>query len=179
MSRLARMIAVAVQKYGVVVRDQTSGVNAFIAEEPAPGTANPVGALLDGRSTMEAMESFPWGRLQVLDAPVCTGYATACAVDDTAVLDVDRDRRDATMRYLDTANSSLNFPRDSVRWDLDGDGAYETSGGRQVRRRVDPSDLGRRVGVQITTRSGAVVSTSAAVPRTGAPRGSRASSRRP
>lgn len=163
---LVRMLGQAAQKYGIVVRDATSSVEAFYAQEPAPGQPDLVKQLVDGQFIQPAMEAFPWDHLQLLAATTCHGYANECIADDDAVLDADVSA-DGTSVRLDTTNSVLNQPRADVRWDLDGDGTYETAGGRAVARTVAASDLGARVGVQITTRGGATVNAVTTVPRAG------------
>jgi hypothetical protein len=105
---------------------------------------------------------FPWSRLQVLDRPLCT---TTCTLPDQARLSVDAtDPRVGDDIRLDTSNSALDQPRAAVRWDLDGDGSYETDGGTDVARTWTPAAAGpQRVGVQITTRAGAVTTATADV----------------
>jgi hypothetical protein len=45
-----------------------------------------------------------------------------------------------------------------VRWDLDGDGTYETDAGKAVKETFVPTTAGTRtVRVQITTRAGTIV----------------------
>jgi hypothetical protein len=62
---MTRMIAQAVQDYGMILRDQ-AGVVAFYGEDPASAGADPYGELLGGRSAADALRAFPWDRLQLL-----------------------------------------------------------------------------------------------------------------
>jgi hypothetical protein len=63
--RLTRLIAEAVQRYGMVLRDQ-AGVVAFYGEDPAAAGADPYRELLAGGSAADALRAFPWDRLQLL-----------------------------------------------------------------------------------------------------------------
>ncbi|QEC46661.1 hypothetical protein FSW04_03065 [Baekduia soli] len=162
MTPMVRMLAEAAQKYGIVVRDQTGGVNTFIAQEPPAGTPNIMAPLLEGQYTMKAMAAFPWQHLQLLAAKTCQGFSVECVVSDRAALDVDVAAHGGLIR-LDTSNSVLNQPRAAVSWDLNGDGSFETAGGRAVVRTVPMDAAGRRVGVRITTRSGSTVTAYATV----------------
>lgn len=70
LSQIARIVAVAAQRYGFVVTDQ-SGTVSIPAEEPwayqaAMGGKDPWPALQEGRATYEVFRNFPWDRLQVL-----------------------------------------------------------------------------------------------------------------
>jgi hypothetical protein len=68
MAPIVRMMAVAVQRYGMVVRDR-SGAVTFAAEDPTPTGANPfVGpdGLFGGRYISQLLKQFPWARLQAL-----------------------------------------------------------------------------------------------------------------
>jgi hypothetical protein len=68
MSPVVRTIALAAQRYGIVVRDGAGAVT-FFAEDPTPTSRNPfVGptGLFGGRYIDQAMREFPWSRLQVL-----------------------------------------------------------------------------------------------------------------
>jgi hypothetical protein len=71
---LVKMIARAAQRYGVVVRDQTGWSDVFYAEPPARRSPNLARRLLDGQSPAAALAAFPWGKLEVLNAPLCTSY---------------------------------------------------------------------------------------------------------
>jgi hypothetical protein len=157
MTPLVRMMAEAAQKYGIVIRDRTYSTNAFVAEEPQPGQANPFKAALNGRYPDAALKAFPWDKLELLRAASCSGWA-ACEAPEAAVVDASATPVVGSQVTLDTTNSTLNQPRADVRWDLDGDGAFETDAGTAVRTTFVPTSSGTRtVGVQITTRSGSVV----------------------
>jgi hypothetical protein len=75
-----RMVARAAQRYGLVVRDQSTDVT-LAAEDPTPTGANPFFAA-DGRprphgpyggvSPSELMQRFPWRSLQVLKLRLCS-----------------------------------------------------------------------------------------------------------
>jgi hypothetical protein len=158
MTPLVRMIAEAAQKYGIVVRDRTWSANVFMTEEPQPGETNPFTPLLGGKYANEALKAFPWAKLQLLKTTTCTGWA-ACNAPETAVVDLNTAApRVGQPVTLDTTNSVLNQPRAQVRWDLDGDGTYETNAGSAVQETFVPTSAGTRtVGVQITTRAGTVV----------------------
>jgi hypothetical protein len=62
---LTRMMAEAVQRYGMILRDQ-AGVVAFYGEDPASAGSDPYPQLLGGQTAAEALRSFPWDRLQVV-----------------------------------------------------------------------------------------------------------------
>lgn len=157
MTPLVRMIAEAAQTYGIVVRDRTYSSDVFYTEPPAPGAADPVGALLGGQWANQALKAFPWDGLQVLDAPLCTDYR-GCSVTPTARIDVDGTPAPGTSVTLDTSNSVLDQPRSKVEWDLDGNGTYETAGGTAVKQSVTAGPAGTQtVGVRITTLDGRTV----------------------
>ena len=62
---VARMIAAAAQRYGIVVRDRAGSV-AFYAEDPTPTGNAVLRERLAGQSPAEALARFPWNRLQAL-----------------------------------------------------------------------------------------------------------------
>ena len=70
--RLTRMIAVAAQRYGLVVRDQTHHAISLLGEDPSRRTGNPYRRYFLGRSSGELLANFPWDRLQVLEMHLCT-----------------------------------------------------------------------------------------------------------
>ena len=71
--RLTRMIAVAAQRYGLVVRDQTHhAISLFGEDYPSQLTGNPYRRYLLGRTPGELLAYFPWDRLQVLEMHLCT-----------------------------------------------------------------------------------------------------------
>jgi hypothetical protein len=67
--RVTRMMAVAAQRYGMIVRDQTSTALAFFAENWVPyGMTNPytgTNGIFGGKTPVALMRSFPWDRLQL------------------------------------------------------------------------------------------------------------------
>ena len=68
MNPLVRMMAVAAQRYGIVIRD-TGGAIVFHAEDPTPTGTNPYegpGGWYEGRYPSQILEGFPWQHLQVL-----------------------------------------------------------------------------------------------------------------
>jgi hypothetical protein len=67
--RLTRMMAVAAQRYGIIVRDQTAHAVAFFGEDPTPTGANPYSGsngFFGGRHPNELLRDFPWAHLQLL-----------------------------------------------------------------------------------------------------------------
>jgi hypothetical protein len=76
MPPLTRMIAVAAQRYGIIIRDQ-SGTVAFIQQDP---TGNPAflalgPKLTEGLYASQLLASFPWSHLQVMRMNVHQGWA--------------------------------------------------------------------------------------------------------
>jgi hypothetical protein len=59
-------IARAVQRYGMVVRDQTHHALGIYAEDPAPTGRNPYPALFGYQTPSALMATFPWADLEVL-----------------------------------------------------------------------------------------------------------------
>ena len=70
---VAEQIALAAQRYGMVVRDQTHHAIGFFAEDPAPTGSNPYPALMDYRYPNELLARFPWDHVQVLEMDVQRG----------------------------------------------------------------------------------------------------------
>lgn len=68
--RAAEIIALAAQRYGIVVRDKTAHAIGFYAEDPHRLGRDPYPSLFDGLSPGELLRDLPWGRLQVLRAPL-------------------------------------------------------------------------------------------------------------
>ena len=69
---VTKMLAVAAQRYGIIVRDQ-SGVVSFYAEDPQPTGANPYSGphgLFQNQYPNNLLRAFPWQDLQVVRAPV-------------------------------------------------------------------------------------------------------------
>ncbi|TML81129.1 MAG: hypothetical protein E6G07_05240 [Actinobacteria bacterium] len=62
---VAKMIALAAQRYGLIVRDTAGSVVVF-AEDPTPTGSNPYPRLFGGLSPGQIMIRFPWSRLQVI-----------------------------------------------------------------------------------------------------------------
>jgi hypothetical protein len=79
---VARQMALAAQRYGIVVRD-ISGAVAFFGEDPTPRGSNPYPALYgSARYPDKVLAAFPWGRLQVLAPPhVAAPPAVPAAVE--------------------------------------------------------------------------------------------------
>jgi hypothetical protein len=71
--RVTRIIARAVQRYGMIVRDKGGAVT-FYAEAPKRGRRNPYKSLFGGRSPTDLMRPFPWSRLQVVNARLISGW---------------------------------------------------------------------------------------------------------
>ena len=72
---LARMMALAAQRYGIVVRDRTHQATAFFAEDTSPSGNDPYhgpNGLFGGQMPDEVLAAFPWKRLQVLRMHLCT-----------------------------------------------------------------------------------------------------------
>jgi hypothetical protein len=65
MPTVTRMIAEAVQKYGMVVRDRAGSVS-FYAEDPTPTGTNPYPGFYNNQYPDKMLASFPWARLQAL-----------------------------------------------------------------------------------------------------------------
>jgi hypothetical protein len=61
-----RIMAEAVQRYGMIVRDQTSNALAFYAEDPSPTGSNPYGQLFGNQYPIDLLASFPWEHVQLL-----------------------------------------------------------------------------------------------------------------
>jgi hypothetical protein len=66
LQRVVEMIAVAAQRYGIIVRDKSLHAIGFYAEDPSPLGTNPYTHLFDGKSPSELLQSFPWTHLQVV-----------------------------------------------------------------------------------------------------------------
>jgi hypothetical protein len=69
---MTRMIAVAAQRYGLVVRDQTHNGISFFAENPVQFGGDPYKRYFRGRTPPQMLANFPWDRLQVLQMHLCT-----------------------------------------------------------------------------------------------------------
>jgi hypothetical protein len=67
MPPLVRTIAVAAQRYGMIVRDKTLHATAFFAEDPTHFAGpNPYVPLLEGRLPSELLQAFPWRHVQAM-----------------------------------------------------------------------------------------------------------------
>jgi hypothetical protein len=83
LTRVGRMLALAAQRFGMVVRDKTWGTFQIDFETP-PGAASRgdddrppytgPGGLWGGIPPSAVMENFPWRSLQLLDMKLCTHY---------------------------------------------------------------------------------------------------------
>jgi hypothetical protein len=80
LSPLARMLAEAAQRYGMIVHDGSQGTTIY-AEDPGPGIARGEGNSfkpLTGSSSVRSMQGFPWSSLRVARMRLCTrGPCTA------------------------------------------------------------------------------------------------------
>ena len=68
LSPVARAMARAAQRYGIIVRDGASNIT-FYAEDPSPTGANPYGRLFRNRYPNDVLRGFPWDRLEVVAPP--------------------------------------------------------------------------------------------------------------
>jgi hypothetical protein len=75
MSPLLRMIAVAAQKYGVIVRDQAGAVTFYGEDTAAEGLPDPwygANGWFEGQYVNNLLKAFPWSHLQALkDTTTC------------------------------------------------------------------------------------------------------------
>ena len=72
---VAKLLAEAAQRYGMIVRDRTRVSAQFFLESPAPGRPSPYtgpGGLYQGSDPWEILQGFPWRSLQVLPMRLCT-----------------------------------------------------------------------------------------------------------
>jgi hypothetical protein len=63
---MTRAMAVAAQRYGLIVRDVTHHAVSLFAENPAPSGTNPYPALYGSPYPTAVMKAFPWSRLQLV-----------------------------------------------------------------------------------------------------------------
>lgn len=66
---MTRMIAVAAQQYGMIVRDQTGHAISLFAENPGSASPSPYYSLsgfFGGPNPIAVMKAFPWDRLQLV-----------------------------------------------------------------------------------------------------------------
>jgi hypothetical protein len=69
MSPLVRMIAVAAQKYGMIVRDKSGSVTVYGEDTTAEGLPNPYygsTGWFQGQSVNNLLAAFPWADLQAV-----------------------------------------------------------------------------------------------------------------
>jgi hypothetical protein len=66
---VVRIIALAAQRYGMIVRDG-SGAVSFYAQDPTPTGSNPYPAWFGYKSPSQLLHSFPWRHLQVVSPAV-------------------------------------------------------------------------------------------------------------
>jgi len=59
-------MALAAQRYGMIVRDQTHHAVGFYAEDPTPSGSNPYPALMGGELPDKLLAGFPWQDVEVL-----------------------------------------------------------------------------------------------------------------
>jgi hypothetical protein len=64
----ARAMALAAQRYGIVVRDRSDSV-AFYAEDPGQYASNPYPSIFGGQTPAQVLARFPWSHLQVVAPP--------------------------------------------------------------------------------------------------------------
>jgi hypothetical protein len=66
---LTRMMALAAQRYGIIVRDQAGSIS-FYGQDPTPTGTDPYSGphgLFDGLAPDKLLQAFPWSQLQVVD----------------------------------------------------------------------------------------------------------------
>lgn len=63
---MAEEMALAAQRYGMIVRDQTHHAVGFYAEDPTTTGSNPYPALMEGEDPARLLASFPWQDVEVL-----------------------------------------------------------------------------------------------------------------
>ena len=73
--RVTRILAVAAQRYGIIIRDRTATSVSLYAESPEPGQPSPYtapGGLFEGLATWKMLRQFPWRELELLPMTTCT-----------------------------------------------------------------------------------------------------------
>jgi hypothetical protein len=73
---ITRMIAVAAQQYGMIVRDQTGHAISLFAENPGPASPSPYyapGGFFGGPDPSVVLKAFPWERLQLVKMDLRSG----------------------------------------------------------------------------------------------------------
>jgi hypothetical protein len=74
--RITEMMALAAQKHGIIVRDQTGQGVSFYAEDWSQYGTDPyfgLGGLFSNQWPADLLKSFPWSRLQLLEMDLRTG----------------------------------------------------------------------------------------------------------
>jgi hypothetical protein len=69
------MVALAAQRYGMIVRDQSGAVSLYV-QQPSLGQPNPYygpGGLFGGLGSSQLLRAFPWRDLEVVRPPSTTG----------------------------------------------------------------------------------------------------------
>ena len=67
MPPVVRTMAVAAQRYGLIVRDKTLRATGFYAEDPTPFPAlHPYRGLFEGKLPSVLLQSFPWQHIQAM-----------------------------------------------------------------------------------------------------------------
>ena len=71
LSRYALTVALAIQRYGMVVRDVSTDSPGFVAEDPSALPRDPYPQIFEGQAPNSSgvLRNFPWSRLQVLAQP--------------------------------------------------------------------------------------------------------------
>lgn len=70
---MTEAMALAAQRYGMIVRDQTHHAIGFYAEDPTPTGKNPYPALMGYETPAELLSSFPWRSVEVLQMSLSYG----------------------------------------------------------------------------------------------------------
>jgi hypothetical protein len=70
--RLTRELAVAAQRYGMIVRDQTHHAVGLYFQDPTPLAHDAYSAIFGGMTPNEVLAAFPWNRLEVVRMHLCT-----------------------------------------------------------------------------------------------------------
>jgi hypothetical protein len=95
--KVARMFALAAQKYGMIVRDRDAGGVSFFAEDPVSlrqqgvklnpytgqawsntGSTPTQGSLLAGAPAWSLLKNFPWSHVQVMKLTICHAKLAPC-----------------------------------------------------------------------------------------------------
>ena len=69
--RFTEMVALAAQRYGIIVRDQSGAVSLYV-QQPSPGQPSPYygrGGLFGGQGPSQLLHDFPWRDLEVVQPP--------------------------------------------------------------------------------------------------------------